>query len=277
MDDDHPDHNEQDESEQSKAQVNDISKTQDFTSDVNLISKAKPSPTIISPSTEINHDILPPQDKWSREKHILLVNILGGPQAGVTTRSKVRDSKAASSHECLYVNFIYEIGPKKVTKALEEEGWVIAMQEELNQLENNKVWTLIPAPYGKTIIGIKWIFINKMMNMGWLSGIKQAHVCQRYQANPKESYLVAVKRIFRYLKGTPNLGLWYLKGSGFDLKAYSDSDYIGYNLDKKSTSEGYQILGGNYAYWSARKQKSVAMSSVEAEYVVVAGCCDQVL
>ncbi|GKA19458.1 hypothetical protein Tco_0699373 [Tanacetum coccineum] len=65
-----------------------------------------------------------------------------------------------------------------------------------------------------------------------------------YQANPKESHLVAIKRIFRYLKGTQNLGLWYPKGSGFDLKAYSDSNYAGCNLDRKSTSGGCQILGG---------------------------------
>ncbi|GJT53646.1 retrovirus-related pol polyprotein from transposon TNT 1-94 [Tanacetum coccineum] len=70
-------------------------------------------------------------------------------------------------------------------------------------------------------------------------------LCARYQANPKKSHLVAVKRIFRYLKGTPNLGLWYPKGSGFDLKASSDSDYVGCNLDRKSTSGGCQILGGN--------------------------------
>ncbi|GKD15204.1 retrovirus-related pol polyprotein from transposon TNT 1-94, partial [Tanacetum coccineum] len=69
-------------------------------------------------------------------------------------------------------------------------------------------------------------------------------LCARYQANPKESHLVAVKRIFRYLKGTSNLGLLYPKGSGFDLKAYSDFDYTGCNLDKKSTSGGCQILGG---------------------------------
>ncbi|GJX44499.1 retrovirus-related pol polyprotein from transposon TNT 1-94 [Tanacetum coccineum] len=63
-----------------------------------------------------------------------------------------------------------------------------------------------------------------------------------YQANPKESYLVAVKRIFKYLKGTPNLSLWYPKGPGFDLKAYSDSDYAGCKLDRKSTSGRCQIL-----------------------------------
>ncbi|GKC31187.1 hypothetical protein Tco_1038481 [Tanacetum coccineum] len=96
-------------------------------------------------------------------------------------------------------------------------------------------------------------------------------LCARYQANPKESHLVSVKRIFRYLKGTLNLGLWYPKGSGFNLKAYSDSDYAGCNLDRKSTSGGCQILGGKLVCWSAKKQSSVAMSSAEAEYVVAAG------
>nr|GEY78654.1 uncharacterized mitochondrial protein AtMg00810-like [Tanacetum cinerariifolium] len=62
------------------------------------------------------------------------------------------------------------------------------------------------------------------------------YLCVRYQANPKESHLIAVKRIFRYLKGTPSLGLWYPKCSGFDLKGYSDSDYVGCNMDRKSTS-----------------------------------------
>ncbi|GKA48683.1 retrovirus-related pol polyprotein from transposon TNT 1-94 [Tanacetum coccineum] len=98
-----------------------------------------------------------------------------------------------------------------------------------------------------------------------------------YQANPKESHLVAVKRIFRYLKGTLNLGLWYPKGSGFDLKAYSNSDYAGCNLDKKSTSGGCQILRGKLVCWSAKKQSSIAMSSAKAEYVAAAGCCAQVL
>nr|GEV80848.1 uncharacterized mitochondrial protein AtMg00810-like [Tanacetum cinerariifolium] len=99
----------------------------------------------------------------------------------------------------------------------------------------------------------------------------------KYQANPKESHLVAVKRIFRYLKGTLNLGLWYPKGSGFDLKAYSDSYYAGCNLDRKSTSGGCQILGGKLVCWSVKKQTSMAMSSAEAKYVDAIGCCAQVL
>ncbi|GJR10701.1 retrovirus-related pol polyprotein from transposon TNT 1-94 [Tanacetum coccineum] len=69
-------------------------------------------------------------------------------------------------------------------------------------------------------------------------------LCARYHANPKESHLIVVKRIFRYLKGTPSLGLWYPKCSGFDLKGYSDSDYTGCNMDRKSTSGACQLLGG---------------------------------
>ncbi|GKD88270.1 retrovirus-related pol polyprotein from transposon TNT 1-94 [Tanacetum coccineum] len=96
-----------------------------------------------------------PQDRWSRDTHINLVNIVSELLAGITTRSRIRDSDAASAHECLYVNFLSEIKPKRLTKALEEEGWVLAMTEELNQFKRNKVWPLVPKPYGKTIIGCR--------------------------------------------------------------------------------------------------------------------------
>ncbi|GJX25800.1 hypothetical protein Tco_0232096 [Tanacetum coccineum] len=69
----------------------------------------------------------------------------------------------------------------------------------------------------------------------------------------------------------------YPKGSSFDLKAYSDSDYVRFNLDRKSTLGGCQILRGKLLCWSAKKQSSMAMSSVEAEYIAAAGCCAQVL
>ncbi|GKA46874.1 retrovirus-related pol polyprotein from transposon TNT 1-94 [Tanacetum coccineum] len=79
------------------------------------------------------------QDRWSIEKHIDLVNIIGEPLAGITTRSRVRDSEAALAHECIYVNFLSQIEPKRLIEALEEEGWVLAMTKELNQFERNKV------------------------------------------------------------------------------------------------------------------------------------------
>ncbi|GJT15678.1 hypothetical protein Tco_0874384 [Tanacetum coccineum] len=83
---------------------------------------------VISPSAEVILQNPIPQDRWSREKHIELVNIIGKSLAGITTRSRIRDSDAALAHECLYVNFLSEIEPKKLIEALEEEGWVIAMQ-----------------------------------------------------------------------------------------------------------------------------------------------------
>ncbi|GJR50031.1 retrovirus-related pol polyprotein from transposon TNT 1-94 [Tanacetum coccineum] len=220
------------------------------------------------------------------------------------------------------------------------------MQEELNQFERNKVWTLVPKPHGKTIIGTKWIWKNKMDENGIVIKNKARLVAQGYnqqegidyeetfapvarleairiflayaaymgfmvyQMDVKSAFLngkiseevyvqqppgfessefpnhvckldkalYGLKQAPRawYLKGTLNLSLWYPKGSDFNLKAYSDSNYAGCNLDRKSTSGGCQILGDNLVCWSAKKQSSVAMSSAEAEYVA-AGCCAQVL
>ncbi|GJR55888.1 retrovirus-related pol polyprotein from transposon TNT 1-94 [Tanacetum coccineum] len=122
-----------------------------------------------------------PQDRWSRDKHIELVNIIGEPLGGVNTRSKVRDSEAASAHECLYVNFLSKIEPKRLIEALKEEGWIIAMQEELNKFERNKVWTLVPLPNGKTISGTKWIYRNKMDEYGIVIKNKARLVAQGYR------------------------------------------------------------------------------------------------
>nr|GEV36891.1 hypothetical protein [Tanacetum cinerariifolium] len=123
-----------------------------------------------------------PQDRWSKDKHIELVNIIDNPGFGMLTR----------------------VMAKELT--LKHPGLVDTMQEELNQFARNKVWTLVLAPYG------------------------------------------------------------------FDLKRYLDSDYIGCNMDRKSTLGACQFLRGKLMCWSAKKQQSIAMSSVEAEYVVVASC-----
>ncbi|GKC97819.1 retrovirus-related pol polyprotein from transposon TNT 1-94 [Tanacetum coccineum] len=422
-----------------------------------------------------NNVIIEPINRWTKEKHIELINIIGEHLAGITTRSRIRDSYAASASKCLYVNFLFEMEPKKLIKALEEEGWIIAMQEELNQFERNKLWTLVPKPHETfapvarleairiflaypTYIGfmmyqmdIKSAFLNGKISKEVyvqqpprfkssefpnhvckldkaLYGLKQAPrawyetlskfliqhkfvrgtidntlftyktksdviivqiyvddiifgstssklskqfgklmtkkyemsmmgeltyflgfqikqdfkgificqekyvkdllkkydladcalvkcsmlplnnlgpdesrvsinetlfrgliaslmyltasrpdiqfstcLCARYQANPKESHVVVVKRIIRYLKGTPNLGLWYPKGSSFDLKAYFDSDYARCNLDRKSTLGGCQILREKLVCWSAKKQSSMAMSLAKVEYVAAAG------
>ncbi|GJV48007.1 uncharacterized mitochondrial protein-like protein [Tanacetum coccineum] len=81
--------------------------------------------------------------------------------------------------------------------------------------------------------------------------------------------------IYRYLKGQPKLGLWYPKDSPFDLVAYTDSDYAGASLDRKSTTGGCQFLGCRLISWQCKKQTVVANSTTEAEYVVASSCCGQ--
>ncbi|GJS42860.1 putative ribonuclease H-like domain-containing protein [Tanacetum coccineum] len=101
--------------------------------------------------------------------------------------------------------------------------------------------------------------------------------CARYQARPTEKHLKEVKRIFRYLRGTINMGLWYPKGSGFELTAFSDADHAGCIDTRKSTSGGIQFLGDKLVSWMSKKQDCTAMSSAEAEYVALSASCAQVM
>ena len=102
-------------------------------------------------------------------------------------------------------------------------------------------------------------------------------MCVRFQANPKECHLMAVKRTLRYLVFTPNLGLWYPKCSSFDLLCYSGSDYASCKIDRKSTTRTCQFLGRSLVAWSSKKQNSVALSTAKAEYVAAGACCAQLL
>ena len=89
--------------------------------------------------------------------------------------------------------------------------------------------------------------------------------------------MTAVKRILRYVKFTPNIGLWYPRGARFNLLGYSDSDYAGCKVDRKSTSGTCQMLGRSLVSWSSKKQNSVALSTAEAEYISAGSCCAQLL
>ncbi|GJX75321.1 retrovirus-related pol polyprotein from transposon TNT 1-94 [Tanacetum coccineum] len=416
------------------------------------------------PSSSIPSIVSPvPQDRWSQDKHIELVNIIGDPGTRMLTRAMAKTLSATSAHECLIVDFLSEEEPKKVFKALKHPGWVDAMQDELNQFARNKVWKLVPAPNGKTIIRLKWVFRKKRdetriviknkarlvaqgynqqegveydetfapiarikairiflafstymnfivyqmdvksaflngklkeefyvkQHLGFesnefpnhvckldkaLYGLKQVSrawyetlstyltkhkflrdpsaqncikqsergisinqekyvkdllkkydingssvktlmvppnklgpdlngkavnetqyrgmfgslmyltasrrdiqfstcLCARYQANPKESYLIAVKRIFRYLEGTPSLGLWYPKCLGFDLKGYSDSDYAGCNMGKKSTSAEAEYVAAARCYANILWMKS-QLTDYDIIYEKVPIFCD---
>ncbi|XP_043710424.1 secreted RxLR effector protein 161-like [Telopea speciosissima] len=96
----------------------------------------------------------------------------------------------------------------------------------------------------------------------------------RFQANPKESHLLAVKRIFRYLQDTTDFGLWYTMSKDF---AYSDADWARCVDDRKSTSGGAFYLGQSLVAWHSKKQESVSLSTAEAEYIAATTTCTQIL
>ena len=97
-------------------------------------------------------------------------------------------------------------------------------------------------------------------------------VCARYQASPKESHMTAVKRIIRYINGTPDYGLWYSKDSNACLAKYSDANWASSVDDRKSTSGGCFYLGNNLVSWISKKKNSVSLSTAEVEYIVAGSC-----
>nr|GEZ94488.1 hypothetical protein [Tanacetum cinerariifolium] len=154
--DDHPVINELDDSES----VEDLGLAEEQVSTITKHnSNTESLPIFIQPTAKVSINPSVPHDISSREKHIELVNILREPQAGVTTRSKIRDFDATSAYECLDIN---------------------AMQEELNHFERNKAWTPVLIPYGKTIIGTKWIWKNNMDEHGVVIKNKARLVAQGY-------------------------------------------------------------------------------------------------
>ena len=99
----------------------------------------------------------------------------------------------------------------------------------------------------------------------------------RYQAAPKQNHLLVVKRIFRYLQGTAQYGLWYPKGKSFTLTVYTDADWASYVDDKKSTSGGAFYFGKSLVAWLSKKKTSISVSTLEEKYIAAATCCTQVM
>nr|GEX07559.1 hypothetical protein [Tanacetum cinerariifolium] len=102
-------------------------------------------------------------------------------------------------------------------------------------------------------------------------------MCARYQARPTEKHVHAVKKIFRYLRGAIHRGLWYPKDSSVALTVFADADHAGCQDTRHSTSGSVQFLGERLISWSSKRQKSAAISSIEAEYITLSGCCAQIL
>ena len=97
-------------------------------------------------------------------------------------------------------------------------------------------------------------------------------ICARFQSDPRESHLTAVKRILKYLKGTANLGLFYRKSSDYSLVGYCDADFARDRVERKRTSRSFQFLGDNLISWTSKRQSTIALSTTEAKYIAAAGC-----
>nr|GEW35390.1 retrovirus-related Pol polyprotein from transposon TNT 1-94 [Tanacetum cinerariifolium] len=226
-----------------------------------------------------------PWDRWSRDQHIKLVNIIGNPGEGMLSRSIAAKLIAASVSECLFVDFLSEIEPKEVSGPLKHPRWINAMQEELNQFYRNKVWTLVLLPYEKITIRSKWVFRNKKdkhsttikTKQDWLhKDDKGISICQeQYTKNLLKKYDISDSYTVKTPMVPPN-------NLGPDLAGKPSNQKESHlivvkRILRKSTSGACQILGGKLVCWSAKKQQSVAMSLAEAKYVVVAGCCASIL
>jgi hypothetical protein len=95
-------------------------------------------------------------------------------------------------------------------------------------------------------------------------------LCARFQASPRSSHQTTVQRIFRYLKHTPKFEIWYSDSFSLDLVGFFDADFVGCEIDRKSTSDTCLFLGSSLICWSSQKQSSVTQSTTEAEYVAAA-------
>nr|GEU52575.1 hypothetical protein [Tanacetum cinerariifolium] len=102
-------------------------------------------------------------------------------------------------------------------------------------------------------------------------------MCARYQGKPIRKNLEALKRVFQYLKGTINWGLWYSKDTAMALTAYADADHAGCQDTEKSTSGSALFLSDKLVSCSSKKQQSTAISTTEAEYIAMSGCCAQII
>lgn len=97
-------------------------------------------------------------------------------------------------------------------------------------------------------------------------------LCARFQSDPRETHLTAVKRILRYLKGTTNVGLCYRRSDEYKLVGLCDADFAGDRVERKSTSGSCQFLGGKLISWYNKKQPMITLSTTEAKYIAAADC-----
>ncbi|GKE43262.1 retrovirus-related pol polyprotein from transposon TNT 1-94 [Tanacetum coccineum] len=166
-------------------------------------------------------------------------------------------------------NYVLEILKKYGMETCDPVETPMEIKDKLDLDQNG---TLVDATKYRSMIGALMYLTSSRPAI-----VHATCLCARYQAKPTEKHLKEVKRIFCYLRGTINMGLWYSKDSGFELTRFSDADYAGCKDTFKSTSGGAQFLGEKMVSWSSKKQDCTTLSTAEAEYISLSACCAQVL
>ncbi|XP_050889888.1 uncharacterized mitochondrial protein AtMg00810-like [Lathyrus oleraceus] len=139
-------------------------------------------------------------------------------------------------------------------------------------LEKEKVSTKVNQKLFRGMIGSLLYLTTSRLDI-----LFSIYLCAHVQSDPKETHLTIIKRIFRYLKGNTNLGLFYRRSSEYKLVSYYDADYVGDRIKRKSTFGSCQFLGDNLISWSNKRQSTIELSTAEAEYVAASGCNTQIL
>nr|GEX89771.1 putative ribonuclease H-like domain-containing protein [Tanacetum cinerariifolium] len=165
--------------------------------------------------------------------------------------------------------YVHEILKKYDLNTCDIVGTPMDIKDKLGL---DQIGTLVDVTKYRSMIGALMYLTSSRPNI-----VHATCVCARYQAHPTKKYLKEVKRIFRYLRGTINIGLWYTKDSGFELTRFSDADYAGCKDTFKSISGGAQFLSEKLLSLSSKKQDCTSLSTAKSEYVSLSAYCAQVL
>ncbi|GJY93420.1 putative ribonuclease H-like domain-containing protein [Tanacetum coccineum] len=256
--------------------------------------KVSPTPTLrihnIHPKSQILGDPKSAVQTRSKVQQKLRAHALIG-----YIQKQQRNNHKDQQH-CLFACFLSQEEPKKISEALQDDSWVQVMPEELLQFKLQQIWVLVDLPYGMMVTQEEGIDYDEVFALWqeWKLSDEEVYVSQppgfvdpdhpkkvykvvkalyglhqapRAWSLPRLYISIVVKENLYVLKGRPKFGLWFTRESPFDLEAFSDSDYGGSNLDRKSTIGGCQFLRQRLISWQCKKQTIVATSTTEAEYV----------
>nr|GEY94738.1 retrovirus-related Pol polyprotein from transposon TNT 1-94 [Tanacetum cinerariifolium] len=173
-------------------------------------------------------------------------------------RSAIRIFLAYAAHKNMVV-YQMDVKTAFLNRNLQEDVYVSQPDGFVDPDNPNHVYKLENALYGLKQAPRAWKNGNDLL-----------------LARPSKKHVHAVKKIFRYLLGTVHRGLWYLKDSSVVVTAFADADHAGCQDTRRSTSGSVQFLGERLISWSSKRQKSAAISSTEAEYIALSGCCAQI-